>query len=974
IKDEKGNPVKGSFAVSVSDEKSYNQADDKQGNILAHLLLCQDIKGEVEEPAFYFNKEQEKAAEALDLVMMTNGWRRIDWRQLLNSSAQDWSAAIKYTSDLFALEGFVFYANQKPMRNAEVTLKGTSWKTHTDSAGKFLFAELTAAENYTLFAKKKMKHAIFQTSMNNLALKRPEIKVSDIKKEKENSTDIIAFGKNSTPTPLKTDVVSNVERAYKLPVLKEVEIAQQLEVMPGVQSTLQLDEVQIVSKQRHANYRSMSIDAVAIRSASDVSSSALLRVGGLGWNSQYYSDYNLHFDNSVLHSGEAQAKPFISIPRVNTYPFGITPPKTFYIPNYYPNTSNNNYINRNDHRKTIFWKPDVFTDSKGEATVKLNLNDDPGTFRITLEGVSENGELAYFDDQLASRPSVNIKASLPVFVSTGDRSVFSVTLTNNTRKALSGKLKSVFEKGLVNSGVPSNIVIPADSYVVVNVSVNATNSAGKKNVQFSFEAEDGSNSQTNQTVEIIASGFPVEKVFSDKKPGDYEFVIDNPKDTNVTTVFEIYPNMVGEFLSTVKSMMHEPHGCFEQVSSGNYPNVMALRILKASNVLDAEIEGRALDLLRSGFRQMVAYETKEGGFEWWGRSPSHVTLTAFGLMQFKEMQEFEVGVDQNLLQRTIAHLLGKMEADGGFVLNNNALDGFHGTRKNVSDAYVTWALSEFRTPGIDKCVSKVEKDLDEKFDIYRATILAMIYTNINQHDKSKKLLDKIEAEIVKNGIEKTSAEVTLTSSYGTALNLETVCLYAIAKMKETNAVDPLVINIVNYATKNKSAYGYGSTQSTAMVMKMFEQFTLLEKPSKGKGDIELYVNGNLFKSMEYNSEMFYGITENIPYSSLKSGKNTVSVKFANKSQSVMYSLKNKYFSYRPLEEKNCNVNIAVSSKQTEVKKGEVVNMEVILTNKKNSIIPQTIARITVPAGCQVNMNQLKELKDKKVFDYFHYIQ
>src|SRR5690606_15909801 len=51
---------------------------------LSHFLLTSDIKGTVYHPGWYFRREDPRTLEALDLVMMTNGWRRYNWQKILD--------------------------------------------------------------------------------------------------------------------------------------------------------------------------------------------------------------------------------------------------------------------------------------------------------------------------------------------------------------------------------------------------------------------------------------------------------------------------------------------------------------------------------------------------------------------------------------------------------------------------------------------------------------------------------------------------------------------------------------------------------------------------------------------------------------------------------------------------------------------------------------------------------------------------
>ena len=80
---------------SVSDDKtslsiSILRSDSLQGNlygdIFDYLWLTSDLKGEVESPAYYMNTNSPEVAAASDNLMLTHGWRRFGWDELLNDN------------------------------------------------------------------------------------------------------------------------------------------------------------------------------------------------------------------------------------------------------------------------------------------------------------------------------------------------------------------------------------------------------------------------------------------------------------------------------------------------------------------------------------------------------------------------------------------------------------------------------------------------------------------------------------------------------------------------------------------------------------------------------------------------------------------------------------------------------------------------------------------------------------------------
>ena len=52
------------------------------GNILTEMLLASEIKGFVPQPEYFFEKDDEEHRHALDLLMLTQGWRRFNWQEM----------------------------------------------------------------------------------------------------------------------------------------------------------------------------------------------------------------------------------------------------------------------------------------------------------------------------------------------------------------------------------------------------------------------------------------------------------------------------------------------------------------------------------------------------------------------------------------------------------------------------------------------------------------------------------------------------------------------------------------------------------------------------------------------------------------------------------------------------------------------------------------------------------------------------
>ncbi|MFI5132823.1 MAG: hypothetical protein ACHQEB_00735, partial [Chitinophagales bacterium] len=74
--------LQANLAVSVTDAGIDTDSSD---NIISHLLLTGDIKGQVYNPSYYFSNTSDSISQQLDLVMLTHGWRRFKWEEVVKT-------------------------------------------------------------------------------------------------------------------------------------------------------------------------------------------------------------------------------------------------------------------------------------------------------------------------------------------------------------------------------------------------------------------------------------------------------------------------------------------------------------------------------------------------------------------------------------------------------------------------------------------------------------------------------------------------------------------------------------------------------------------------------------------------------------------------------------------------------------------------------------------------------------------------
>ncbi|MBZ4188409.1 hypothetical protein [Niabella beijingensis] len=111
-----GKPVPGSFSLAVIDT-SQVKINPQSENILSYMLLSSDLRGYIEDPYYYF---QDPAPEAVDALMLTQGWVNYNWQP----------GNFKFEKEQqFKITGKATNIFNKPFSNTRVTLFGKMGQT-----------------------------------------------------------------------------------------------------------------------------------------------------------------------------------------------------------------------------------------------------------------------------------------------------------------------------------------------------------------------------------------------------------------------------------------------------------------------------------------------------------------------------------------------------------------------------------------------------------------------------------------------------------------------------------------------------------------------------------------------------------------------------------------------------------------------------------------------------------------------------
>jgi len=128
LQDENGKPLIGFFSMSVFDSAQISPTAFEE-NIMSSFFLNADIKGNIQNSAQYFNANNSTADQDLDLLLMTKGWRRFVWKDILNENFPQNDYPVERG---FKITGKVVHAkSKKPLKKGLVKQIGTFQGIHS---------------------------------------------------------------------------------------------------------------------------------------------------------------------------------------------------------------------------------------------------------------------------------------------------------------------------------------------------------------------------------------------------------------------------------------------------------------------------------------------------------------------------------------------------------------------------------------------------------------------------------------------------------------------------------------------------------------------------------------------------------------------------------------------------------------------------------------------------------------------------
>lgn len=439
-----GSPALAALSASITDAGKV--PDDTSGATLrSHLLLTGELRGRVENPDQYLSEHSAEARQALDELLLTQGWRRVS------------GTPEAELVDGESLTGRILDTKKQPVPGAHVTLVSTGpgqsfvKSAVADGQGRFRLAGLAIADTVQLMvqvADRKMKY--FSAKDVSVILERPgslwksdqvpaapdwsvlraqleaararqdaNVDLYRDKAAKElNEVTIRERKYDERPDDIQQRSLHNKADAMvtfndKSPVYANLyEMIQgnftgvtvtRTVAGPGKDGSPSGYAVSV----RGSNSFKMGtqplflIDGVPVRDPDgtvlmnfnprDIERIEMLKSAGTT------GIYGVRGGNGVIafYSKGARSMQANGKPKDNMTPVWFvghpSVQREFYVPRYDPEVAANTISGPVDNRDVLYWKPLMQTDSQGRSQLRFPLSDTVRTLRVVIQGITADG-------------------------------------------------------------------------------------------------------------------------------------------------------------------------------------------------------------------------------------------------------------------------------------------------------------------------------------------------------------------------------------------------------------------------------------------------------------------------------------------------------------------------------------------------------------------------------------------------------
>ena len=411
VTDEHGNPVQAELCVSLFDKWYGNNRVHE--TMLSHCMLSEDIRGSIHNPTYYFDDDNADRLQALDLLLLTQGWRRYKWHEHAGNGLQE------ILNDGISCRSWLNGKPEKRKKGKKVDEKmeqAVKLNSH-DGSAEIIWTDRIGGFEITpeLMERFRGGYIYLKPLMKGVGMKQrveiydPAIRISGVRKGKNSFATLF----KDMPGAIEDEDLTEISTGFGTYMLKGVTVLANKKRVFIDKMMGRLDSLAQLSGSEWVCYhgRKFDKDGYPVKTEemylNDYENGWTHHPTGIktknifkprkGYNYRMIkylrygpSPYLFYVSNikQMIYTGtrysEEQLLKMNNMKRVKGY-YGE---REFWQPD-----EDDISLNIVDSRNTLQWMPSVITDERGEATIPFFTSDDTGAFIGIIEGTEGFGLL-----------------------------------------------------------------------------------------------------------------------------------------------------------------------------------------------------------------------------------------------------------------------------------------------------------------------------------------------------------------------------------------------------------------------------------------------------------------------------------------------------------------------------------------------------------------------------------------------------
>ncbi|MEI7831341.1 MAG: TonB-dependent receptor plug domain-containing protein [Prolixibacteraceae bacterium] len=424
VSPERGKPADGNFSVSVTDNKTVLK-DSLADNIISYFLLSSDIKGHIEEPEAYFTINSAISHEKMDVLLLTQGWRRFNTADIVKGKI---SKPTYYLERGQALSGKVTNILGKPSKKCDViALSGYHniiRTTQTDSLGRYLIEGIEFPDSTSFILKANKKKSLVDVEIipdtdsflksAKIFMPQRTVRIPAPLEYFQQSRDKYYFeggmkGVNLDEITVVAEKVKSISENQYYSGLADTQVTSKdlekfsgmsimtaISMLPGVQVSGEQISIRGSTGNPHFlidGFSTDRIEEISYLTTNDVAEISLFK----GASAAIFGSRG---GNGVIaitlkKGSELTSRNFTPPSLSHFVPLGYQKPAQFYVPKYEVDSLRQSSVP--DLRTTIYWNPGLSCDSTGIVHVRFFTADKTNNYSVIFEGMTNSGEICRFE-------------------------------------------------------------------------------------------------------------------------------------------------------------------------------------------------------------------------------------------------------------------------------------------------------------------------------------------------------------------------------------------------------------------------------------------------------------------------------------------------------------------------------------------------------------------------------------------------